>query len=358
MAEPAVAVLAVDGGGSKTDVALVAADGRLLAGVRGPTCSHEVVGMEHVVPALAVSLEAACERAGVELAPGFAAVGGYCLAGDDLPIDERRLTHVLDGAGWTGRSIIRNDTFAVLRAGSERGLGVAVVCGAGINAAGAGPGGRLARLPALGELSGDLGGGSWLATQGLGAAVRARDGRGERTALEQLVPARLGYGRPSAVLTALRSGRLDYGRLVQDVPPVVLEAASAGDAVAGAIVDTMADEVVTMVRALLRRLGMLRGEPDVVLGGGVFRSNDERLIGRVRAGVERVAPGASVVVLHAPPVVGAALLGLDALGAGAEAAERLRAELGHEVLPRIAGSRNGGEAGMVAGNEEVGRWQG
>ena len=38
-------VLAVDGGNSKTDVALVADDGAFLAAVRGPTVSHQAVGL-------------------------------------------------------------------------------------------------------------------------------------------------------------------------------------------------------------------------------------------------------------------------------------------------------------------------
>ncbi len=46
-------ILAVDGGNSKTDVALVAADGRLLAAVRGPTTSHQQVGLEPGIERLA-----------------------------------------------------------------------------------------------------------------------------------------------------------------------------------------------------------------------------------------------------------------------------------------------------------------
>ncbi len=38
-------ILAVDGGNSKTDLALVGADGRLLAALRGPTTSHQQVGL-------------------------------------------------------------------------------------------------------------------------------------------------------------------------------------------------------------------------------------------------------------------------------------------------------------------------
>ena len=42
----APAVLAVDGGNSKVDVALVAADGTLLGAVRGPTISHQATSLD------------------------------------------------------------------------------------------------------------------------------------------------------------------------------------------------------------------------------------------------------------------------------------------------------------------------
>ena len=44
MSEPVV--LAVDGGNSKVDVALVAADGHVLAAVRGPTISHQAIPLD------------------------------------------------------------------------------------------------------------------------------------------------------------------------------------------------------------------------------------------------------------------------------------------------------------------------
>ena len=46
MTAPAMAaVLAVDVGNAKTDLALVAADGALIAAVRGPIASHQAVGL-------------------------------------------------------------------------------------------------------------------------------------------------------------------------------------------------------------------------------------------------------------------------------------------------------------------------
>jgi N-acetylglucosamine kinase-like BadF-type ATPase len=321
-------VLAVDGGGSKTDVALVTATGDVLGAARGPSCSHEIVGLGGVVGALRPTVEAALRDAGIA-ADGrpVAGVGAFALSGADMPSDDRRLAHVLAGAGWTCSELVRNDTYAVLRAGTDRGWGVGLVCGSGINCTGVGPDGRTVRFPAVGEFPGAADGGGWIGEMGLGAAVRGRDGRGPRTVLERTVPAHFGVRRPWSVLEGMREGVIARQRVVLELPPLVFGAAAQGDAVARSIVDALADEVVTMVVASLRRLRLLRAEVDVTLGGGVFRADDPAFVARIRAGVAAVAPQARVAVLDGPPVVGAALLGLDHAGARDGARRRVREQL-------------------------------
>jgi hypothetical protein len=93
----------------------------------------------------------------------------------------------------------------------------------------------------------------------------------------------------------------------------------------------LADELAVMASALARRLRIARQEVDIVLAGGVFHNRDtafyQRLADRVRLVVRR----ARFVHLDAPPVQGAALLGLDRLAvsgrADPAAAERLRSGL-------------------------------
>jgi hypothetical protein len=87
-----------------------------------------------------------------------------------------------------------------------------------------------------------------------------------------------------------------------------------------------------MAGTAIRRLGLGGEDVDVVLGGGVLRRDDPAFLGRIRAGIAAVAPAATVRQATAPPVVGAALLGLDRLGAGPVAAGRLRATLTHDRL--------------------------
>ena len=322
------AVLAVDGGGSKTDVAIVSAKGDVLGVARGPTCSHELVGLGGVVGALRPTVDAALRQAGIAADNGpVADVGAFALSGADLPSDDRRLLRVLRTAEWAGSELVANDTFAVLRAGTDRGWGIGVVCGSGINCTGVGPDGRTVRFPAVGEFPGAADGGGWIGEMGLGAAVRGRDGRGQRTVLERTVPAHFGVHRPWSVLEGIRNGLIARDRIVLELPPLVFAAAANGDAVARSIVDALANEVVTMVVASLRRLRLLRTEVDVTLGGGVFRAEDPAFVTRIRAGVCETAPNARVAVLDGPPVVGAALLGLDHAGARDGAAARLRGQL-------------------------------
>lgn len=323
------AVLAVDGGNSKADVTLVAADGRLLARVVGPTVSHQAVGLEAGLAALdrLVREAAAVARLDADARP-LARYGSFCLAGADSAGDIRRLTAAIGGLRLAERLEVRNDTEAPLRAGTD-GWGVAVVSGTGMNALGRAPDGRVARFAGLGLISGDHGGGGAAGILALGAAVAAQERRAPRTSLERSVPAFFGLRRPLAVSFALEHGQLARSRL-RELAPVVFAEAAAGDAVARGIVDRLADQVIEFASAAIRRLRLTRAAVPVILSGGLVRTADAPFHDRIRVGVARTAPSATVRVLDAPPVLGAALLGLDGLGAGAGAEQRLRADLGRQ----------------------------
>ncbi len=318
-------ILAVDGGASKTDVWVVAADGSLLGTARGAGSNHQFSGLDGAMDALDATIRVALDGSGLD--PGArpaVSTGVYCLAGVDLPVDEERLGAAISDRGWSSIDLVRNDTLAVLRAGTRSGWGVGVVCGSGLNCVGLGPDGALERFPSLAELSGDFApGGSWLGVRALGLALRSRDGRGGPTALGELVPAHFGLPDAEAVLAAVYSGELDYGRLFE-LARVCLDAADGGDAAAAGAAALLADEVAVMITAMVGRLGVGGEEVEVVLGGGVFDSHFAGFAERVEARVLAAAPKARFRRLDSAPVLGAALLGLDAVGAPAGAGERLR----------------------------------
>jgi len=340
------AVLAVDGGNSKAELALVAPNGRLLAAARGPSISHQAVGLEQGMAnlkALAVRATVAARR---EAAGAVAPVGAfraapadgpladlavYCLAGADYPSDVRLLHEAIKELGLSRDALVLNDTFAALRAGTHRPWGVVLICGQGINGAAIAPDGRTARFDALGMISGDWGGARAVGEAGLAAAVRARDGRGPATTLERLVPAHFKVRTASDLTRALYTERIPEVRLVE-LCPVVFRAAGDGDVVARGILIRLADELVAMAGALIRRLRMTGLDFEVVLGGGVFQATDPAFYARIEAGVKAVAPAATVVRLTAPPVLGAALLGLDRLAASGAAEPAAEARLRKAVI--------------------------
>jgi N-acetylglucosamine kinase-like BadF-type ATPase len=337
-------VLAVDGGNYKTDLALVRADGDVLAIVRGPQCSPHHLGVDGCLGVLEDLLVQALEEACLSNGRGpVADVAQLLIAGVDFPAEEDELRAAAAERGLAHRLSVANDTFAVLRAGTEEGWGVAVVCGAGINCLGVGPDGRHARFAALGSITGDWGGGYDVGLAGLSAAARSEDGRGSKTSLEQLVPAHFDVDTPAAVGEAIHRGEIDRFRLVELAPVVI--AAAPDDAVAGSILDRLADEVVALVRVALERLDLTSTPVEVLLGGGLTRAANGRLVEAVEERLDGIAPEATVHATSSPPIVGAALLGLDALDAGREAQTRLRREL-DSLVARIEGRK-----------EEAARWQ-
>jgi N-acetylglucosamine kinase-like BadF-type ATPase len=324
------AVLAIDGGNSKTDVALVADDGTVLASLRGPGVSHEDFGLEEAMRRLGDIVHAVAAQVGRPAGDGLVARHtSACLAGADLPEEEAMLTAAILRHGWTQTAAVANDTFAVLRAGltpaaGEPAWGIAVTCGAGINCVGVAPDGRATRFLAFGALSGDWGGGLGLGQAAVWHAIRAEDGRGEPTELRAAVPAFYRLPSMHEVVVAFHLDKLGEDDLIR-LPAVLFATAQAGDAVALSVIERQADEIVTMAVTAINRLDLADArETPVVLGGGVLEARNPLLTDAITRRLAERAPTAVVRIVDAPPVTGAALLGLDHLAASPAAVARLR----------------------------------
>jgi hypothetical protein len=99
------------------------------------------------------------------------------------------------------------------------------------------------------------------------------------------------------------------------------------DPVAAGIVRRLAEEVIAFATAAVGRLDLSGADPDVVLGGSLLRAVPPSVIATIAREVQRLAPDARILVAPSEPIVGAALLALDAVGADGSATSRARAEL-------------------------------
>lgn len=294
-------LVGVDGGNSKTELALVTETGQLLAVVRAPGASPHAVGVEGTVELIGRMVSAAFVAAGIHEVAVDAAL---FLAGVDTDEEEVQMTAALAATGRYGQLDVHNDTFAVLLAGTMDGVGGAVVCGAGINATVVAPDGRVGRYPSLGPISGDFGGGMELGQLALTLAVRGSDGRGQPTRLSTAVPAHFGLTESVDVGIGLFYGQIPSGRLTELVP-IIFDLALSGDAVAQSIVDRQAAELVAMPAALIERMQLADSDIDIAYGGGLIRAGHGPMMAKVRAGLAERLPRARVVEVVSPPVVGA-----------------------------------------------------
>ena len=315
-------VLAVDGGNSKTDLALV----RVRRARCSPTCAGRSRSPHHLgLGRVRRSAARHARRCGLgrearrATARRVAEIAEIFLAGVDFPAEERRAASRRSRRATGPRARPSATTPSPSCApGTARGWGVAVVCGAGINCVGVAPDGRHLRFPALGAITGDWGGGYDVGLAALSAAARSEDGRGPATSLERAVPAHF-RAADAARARARRStaGGSPNRRLIELAPVVFAEAAD--DDVAAGIVERLAAEIVALARVAITRLDLGREPVEVLLGGGLLRAGDGRLLGAIEAGLREVGDQIVVHRTASPPIVGAALFGLDALGADEEA---------------------------------------
>ncbi|MHA7210120.1 N-acetylglucosamine kinase [Arthrobacter sp. MDT1-65] len=320
-------VLAIDGGGSKTDIVAVTLEGRVLFRSRGGGSNPQILGLDRSLAT--VRGLAADALAAVDGRPLLQT--SLYLSGMDLPAEIEDFTSAISGEAWAtgvdGRQpVVENDLLALLRAGTDHPDAVAVVCGTGINAIGVRADGRTARFPALGMISGDWGGGGHLGAWALWHAARSEDGRGEKTLLQDLIPRSYDVATVMDVIEDLHFERVP-ARSVIDLAPVLFEASALGDPVATSVVDRQAEEIVVMAVTALRRLDLLEAAVPVVLGGSVLAADHSRLMSRIGTMLKEAAPDAWTRLVTAPPILGAALLALETAGADDAALELARVEI-------------------------------
>ncbi len=312
------AVLGIDGGGTKTAAVLASLEGEVLAeATRGPS-NWQAVGRRsarHVLGELWEELA----RVGHEVV-----AVAWGLSGLDRPKDEVVLRAIVEEIhGSELPYVLVNDTFLILRAGTEDGVGVAVVSGTGSNCVAVGPGGRRVRIGGLGGEFGDDGSASDIGADGLRAAFRGEDGRAPATSLTARIKERFGLERLDDVIDRFIADarqRLSIGALA----PLVFEESAAGDAVSRGILEHAGRELGLSARVLAARLFEAEEAFPLVMGGAVLqRGADDAMR---RALVEEVRgdfPAVRPVVLEAAPVQGAVELAVDAWRevAGAEESE-------------------------------------
>lgn len=286
-------LLAVDIGNSKADLLLFDFQGNVHHWIRTGRLVPNELGADGTAEALH-SLTAPWKTA---ITATWAGVAGV-----DFEDQAQMLRRSLEDLPGLGAVEVHNDIDALLHlSDDDHPARIAVVLGAGMNAVGTYLG-QEARFAALGESSGDRGGGGYIAMQALIAACRDVDRRGPRTELARAVPELLGFDDTDSISRALAEKTFSKHRLL-DLVPLVFDLARVGDSVAKQIVESQADEIRAVASALGIRLGFQLTDAVIIGGGSILRFGRDLIEPHL---VKSTGDSLRIVVPDAPPILGAA----------------------------------------------------
>jgi N-acetylglucosamine kinase-like BadF-type ATPase len=318
-------VLAVDGGNSKTLAIVADETGGILSAHKGGGTNYQAIGRENTSRALKDIISAALSKAGVKKIEAAC----YGLAGADREKDFQVFRQILAPIDPARKSVLVNDTILALRAGTDDGVGVALIGGAGSNCIGMDKKGRIKKAGGLGPLTGDKANAGQLVIDAAVEALKGVDGRGPKTLIEDKFKKALGLEALEDVIefefADSRRG-IKFGMLA----PLVFEAANEKDKVALQLLREHGKAAGEAALAVMRGLFSKKQAVPLVLGGSVLqKGGNPTLIRTIKRTVAREFPRITLIKLEDPPVMGGIMRALDEIGKPPPAGTRkkIRAEL-------------------------------
>jgi len=292
-------LVGIDGGGSKTLVAVADSSGQVSAMMRGRATSP----LESDSWDIALGEQVRAVSARSDLLAVAAALPAYGEV-ESVSAAQERVIGELFG---TVPQRVLNDVDAAHLGAFAGGPGILILAGTGSMAWARDEAGASHRTGGWGEIVGDEGSGYWIGKLVLSAVSKAIDGRSAPTGMVEGVFGRLGF-EPGDKVNQLEGwgSRLAEPRTqIASLAPVALDFAGQGDVAARTIVGAAADELAWHVRMLERKLGA----PAMgwSYAGGLFQSAVLR-----EAVVERVGREPRPPLL--PPIGGALLAAAQHLG--------------------------------------------
>ena len=311
--------LGVDVGSTKTHALVADETGQALGFGQAGAGNHEVVEYDGLNAALNTSTDLALAAAG--LAKEQLAGAGFGVAGYDWPSERAATLGAVSTLGLQAPVEAVNDALLGVLARAEGGWGVAVVSGTGCNCWGWDKTRtHVGQVTGHGERMGEGTGSGELVDMALKKVAHEWTRRGPTTALTPVLIRQAGAQDLSDLLEGVVEGRYE---LSATAAPLVFQTAAAGDPVALELVRWAGAELGELANAVIRQLGFEALTFDVVQIGSMY-DGSPLLTEVMRQTIHTLAPGARLVRLTVPPVVGAVVLGMEVGGLMPTAAVRER----------------------------------
>lgn len=298
--------LGVDGGGTKTQIAIMNEAGKVIAeGTSGPSNPLRV-GVETAVTNIVQAINEACDRDG--LSRGDIAAATLGLAGVRRADLKQRVRDSFVRRIAIRKTEVITDAEIALYGTTLGEAGLVVIAGTGSICLGKNEKGELAISGGWGPLAGDEGGGVGIAQQALHMVAKASDGRGVKTALSEKAAEYFRASGPENLIVAIYSPQIDNSRIA-GFARLVVETALKGDKAAIAIMKDAGCELGLAASAVITKLKLQKAEVPIGCVGSVFKAGKlltKPLLEKVRT----VAPKAYLKDPVMTPAAAAALMSL------------------------------------------------
>ena len=297
--------LAIDQGGTKT-VAIVSDDeGNILGAGMGAGACHFFDGMPAAMTAARDAAQSAFAQAGVSSKNLNVISAG--MAGANWPEEIVALENGLVSLYPADNIHVYNDCLIAMRGGTSAARCAVLCAGTGLNVAA-----RFNDGPpfVFNNYVEDIDqGAKGLAARALQAVFFSEIGALPPTALSEIALRLFGLDKVDNLLLAYQ--RKQLRKPIQDLSPLLFEAAKKSDSVAQEIIFQFAVSVSRYPIAAIQKHEAQNLEMDIVLSGGLFKNKGTSLVETIRAEIHRVAPKARIIEALYEPVVGAMLMALD-----------------------------------------------
>jgi len=291
-------LIAVDGGGTKTEAVLATCCGNILHAAITTGSNPLFVGEEKAVQAVAGSVKAVF---------GDIDSKDICRIVIAVPGIRGCQDRIVSELGLFRETIsFHPDDFSVFYGALAKDHGVVTLAGTGSFAMGVSRTGQRVTVGGWGPIIGDMGSGEWIGTKALEAVTREFDRLGPRTTLTEKILKRYKVEKVWQLRSSVTPG-------VAHLAPLVKEAAEEGDAVALSIVEGAAYGLAEMAVRVIERLGIDDDSYDLALTGGICEFG-EILKGRFKEHIRRSCQRINIVRPRFQPVIGALLIAMRETG--------------------------------------------
>jgi N-acetylglucosamine kinase-like BadF-type ATPase len=298
--------LGADLGGTKTHIIIANECGQVVGfGKAGPG-NPQGIGYEAMFETLSQAVDEALAQAHLTLTDIHGA--GFSIAGYDWPSDKPPMLAALNRLNLVCPFHFVNDTIPGIVAGTKEGWGVSVVSGTGCNCRGWDrEHKREGRVTGYSLWMGEAAGAGELVARAMQIVSYSWCKRLPPTALTDAFIKHAGAKNIEDLLEGYTAGRYAVGA---DAASIVFDVAERGDTPAIDVIRWAGEELGEMANAVIRQLEFETLNFEVVMIGGMFAAGG-LLIESMRAKIHSLAPGAKLVRLHVPPVIGSVMIGME-----------------------------------------------